>query len=86
MRYLLIVLLLAGCTTGVPIKPKFPNATPELMKKCEDLKKLEGNKIAITDMLKTVVENYTMYYECSAKVDGWQDWYNEQKKIYDSAK
>ena len=86
MKYLLVVLLLAGCTTTVPVKQKFPNATPELMKKCESLKKIEGDKVAITDMLKVIVQNYSLYYECSTKVDGWQDWYNEQKKIFDNVK
>lgn len=85
MRYLLIALLLAGCSTTVPVTQKFPNATPELMKKCEDLKKIEGDKVSITDMLKVVINNYTLYYECSTKVDGWQDWYNAQKKIHDEA-
>jgi len=86
MKYLLILLLLAGCTTTVPVKQKFPNATPELMKKCENLKKIEGDKVAITEMLKVIVYNYSLYYECSTKVDGWQDWYNEQKKIFDNVK
>ena len=87
MKYLLIILLLAGCsTTVVPVKQKFPNATPELMKKCESLKKIEGDKVVITEMLKVIVHNYSLYYECSTKVDGWQDWYNEQKKIFDNAK
>ena len=86
MKYLLVVLLLAGCTTTVPVKQKFPNATPELMKKCESLKKIEGDKVAITDMLKVIVQNYSLYYECSTKVDGWQDWYNEQKKIFENVK
>jgi hypothetical protein len=85
MRYLLIALLLAGCSTTVPVNKKFPNATPDLMKKCEDLRKIEGDKVSITDMLKVVVSNYTLYYECSTKVDGWQDWYNEQKKIHDES-
>ena len=85
MRYLLIALLLAGCSTTVPVTMKFPNATPELMKKCEDLKKIEGDKVSITDMLKVVVHNYSLYYECSTKVDGWQEWYNAQKKIHDEA-
>jgi hypothetical protein len=56
------------------------------MKKCESLKKIEGDKVAITEMLKVIVHNYSLYYECSTKVDGWQDWYNEQKKIFDSVK
>lgn len=87
MRYLLLclVLLLASCKS-IPERPTFPNAVPELMKKCEDLKKVEGDRVAITEMLKVVINNYTLYYECSAKVDGWQDWYNTQKKLYESAK
>ena len=86
MRYLLIALLLAGCSTTVPVQPKFPNPGPELMKKCGELKKIEGDKVAITELLKVVVYNYSLYYECSTKVEGWQEWYNEQKKIYESAK
>lgn len=84
-----IVLLLSGCALfkqPVPIVPKFPEATPELMKKCEELKTIEGDKVAITELLKTVVQNYTLYYECSNKVDGWQDWYNGQKKIFEDIK
>jgi hypothetical protein len=88
MKYIFIALLfLVGCSTTVPVQKKFPNATPELLKKCESLKKIEGDKVAITDMLKVIVHNYSLYYECSTKVDGWQEWYSEQKKIHeDSAK
>lgn len=86
MKYfLLFIMLLTGCTT-VPVERKFPNATTELMKKCESLKQVDGEKVTISDMLKVVIHNYTLYYECSTKVDGWQDWYNEQKKIFESVK
>lgn len=83
---ILLALLFAGCQTTVPIKSEFPKAAPELMKKCEALKQVDGNKVAITDLLKVVVHNYTLYYECSTKVDGWQEWYNEQKRLYEDAK
>ena len=87
MKYatILLLALLTGCSTTVPVKTSFPNAVPELMKRCEDLKKIEGDRVAITDMLKVVVTNYTLYYECSTKVEGWQDWYTEQKRIHDEA-
>jgi hypothetical protein len=84
-----MVLMLSGCSAfkqPVPIQPTFPNAVPDLMKKCEELKTVTGEKVLITDLLKTVVENYTMYYECSNKVEGWQEWYNEQKRIYENVK
>jgi hypothetical protein len=83
---ILFLVIVAGCSTTVPVKQKFPNATPELMKKCESLRKVEGDKVAITEMLKVIVHNYSLYYECSTKVDGWQDWYNEQKKIFENVK
>ena len=85
-KLLLISLLLSGCALfkePVPVVAKFPDATPELMKKCEDLKTVEGDKVLITEMLKTIVNNYTLYYQCSTKVDGWQDWYDKQKKIFE---
>jgi hypothetical protein len=88
MKFLapLLLILLVGCTTVVPVTPKFPSATPALTEKCENLKKVEGDRVAITDMLKTIVENYSLYYQCSAKVDGWNEWYQTQKKIYESVK
>lgn len=86
---LLLVSLLAGCAMfqkPVPVKPKWPDAVPELQQKCPDLTTIEGDKVAITDLLKTVVKNYQLYYECSLKNEGWNKWYEEQKKIYESVK
>lgn len=79
-------LFLTGCgifKEPVPIVMTFPDSTPDLMKKCEELKTVEGDKVAMTDFLKTIVQNYTLYYQCSNKVDGWQEWYTNQKKIFD---
>jgi hypothetical protein len=86
LAYLLVVLGLAGCATSVPVKQKFPEVPKALTEKCENLKKVEGDKVAITEMLKVIVENYALYYECSTKVDGWNEWYVEQKKIHESVK
>lgn len=89
MLVLILALTISGCgmfKQPVPIVPKFPDATPELLKKCEELKIVEGDKVAITELLKTVVNNYTLYYECSTKVEGWQEWYNNQKKVFEQLK
>ena len=84
---LLTSIFLFGCaSTPVPVVQKFPDATPELMKKCEELMTIEGDKVAITEVLKTVIHNYSMYYQCSTKVEGWQEWYNKQKKLYEEIK
>ena len=88
MKILILSLsiLLAGCSTAVPVKQKFPEAPQVLKERCESLRKIEGDKVAITEMLKVVIQNYTLYYECSTKVEGWQEWYDTQKKIYESIK
>jgi hypothetical protein len=87
MKYIILSLaiLLSACTT-VPVKQKFPDVPKALVERCDSLKKVEGDRVAITEMLKVVVQNYGMYYECAAKVDGWNDWYLEQKRIYESVK
>jgi len=88
MKYalLLLAVFLTACSTPVPVSQRFPNVPNALVEKCDSLKKVEGDRVAITEMLKVVVQNYGMYYECAAKVDGWNDWYLEQKRIYESVK
>ena len=83
---ILIALLLTGCSTTVPVTMKFPDMPPSLAEKCPALKKIEGETVSIVDLHKTVVENYTKYHECSTRVEGWQEWYSTQKKIYESVK
>ena len=80
--------LLAGCSTSTPVKRNFPDAVPALQEKCPGLSTVEstGNAVSITDMLKTVVKNYGSYYECANKVDGWNEWYDKQRKIFESVK
>jgi len=86
-RYsLLLILLLTGCSTTVPVVAKFPEAPPSLKALCPGLKKIEGDSVSIVDLHKTVVENYTQYYECAAKVESWNEWYTKQKKIFDEVK
>ena len=94
MKLLLLAIpfLLAGCTTtqGVPIQPKFPEAftvgEKKEIPKCGPLKEQPGDNIQITEFLKTIVHNYGLYYKCSDYVDGWNNWYTEQKKNYEKTK
>lgn len=80
-----LVSLLAACSTAVPVTQSFPDAPAILMEKCPELKIILGEKVSIVDFTKTVSENYTTYYECSAKNNSWQEWYVKQKKIWDDA-
>lgn len=80
----LFLILLTGCSTTVPVKHKFPQVPQALTERCQPLKKLESEQVSIVDLHKTVVENYTAYYECSLKVDEWNEWYKQQKEIFES--
>jgi len=88
MKYIALILVasLVGCSTPVPVKPKWPEVPQVLKERCENLKKIEGDRVAITEMLKVIINNYTLYHECSTKVEGWNEWYDAQKKIYESVK
>ena len=83
---LLLVMLLTGCSTTVPVVMKFPEAPPSLKQPCASLKKIQGDSVSIVELHTTVVENYTNYYECSIKVDEWNAWYIQQKKIFEEVK
>lgn len=77
-------ILLVGCTTA-PVKMKFPSAPEELTKSCGDLQLVKPGDHQMSSFLNVVVDNYGTYYECKIQADGWQRWYEEQKKIFDEA-
>jgi hypothetical protein len=79
-------LLISGCSTTVPVTAKFPDSPDILQEKCASLKTIDGEKVSIVDLTKTVSINYQTYHECAIKVDSWIEWYNSQKKIFDSIK
>ena len=85
MKYLLLVLILTGCSTTVPVTAKFPDVPERLLVKCPQLEKLE-NEAKLSDIGKTVTNNYTTYYECAVKHDAFAEWYKIQKNIFESVK
>lgn len=86
MKYIaLILLLLTGCSTTVPVTQKFPQAPDVLMQQCEQLKEV-AKEASLVDLTKVVVENYTKHYQCSVLVHGWQEWYKTQQNIYKELK
>ena len=82
---LLIAVTLVGCSTTVPVTRKFPEAPQTLIEKCPELKKL-AQDAKLSDVARTVVENYTQYQHCSNKSDAWVEWYQIQKHIFESVK
>lgn len=79
---IILALALSGCTTVVPVKQQFPVAPSILLERCPDLLQIDDGKNSLRDMLKIVIQNYSLYYQCAEKTHGWQDWYNQQRQIY----
>jgi hypothetical protein len=86
MKYLacFLLVLVTGCSS-VPIAPKFPEVPERILQKCPQLEKI-GEESKLSDIAKTVTNNYTTYYECAVKHDAFIEWYQVQKKIYESVK
>lgn len=82
---LLILFTLVGCSTTVPVTAKFPEVPPRLLVKCPNLEKLDEQP-KLSDVAKSVTNNYTTYYDCAVKNDGWIEWYEIQKQIFESIK
>jgi hypothetical protein len=88
MKYTILALLsmLTACSTTVPVKQEFPVAPQILFERCPDLMQIDDGKNSMREMLKVVIQNYATYYQCAEKTHGWQQWYKDQKKIYEEVK
>jgi len=87
MKYLVcfFLILMTGCSTVVPVKSKFSDVPERLMVKCPQLEKVSETP-TLSDVAKTITNNYTTYYECAVKHDAFIEWYNIQKNIFESVK
>jgi hypothetical protein len=82
-KYLiLLVLFLSGCSTTVPVTVKFPTLPVELSVMCPPLK-LIPNDAKLSDIAKTVTDNYKLYHLCSTNNDALLEWITTQKKIFE---
>jgi hypothetical protein len=87
MKYavLTFALLLSACVS-VPVERKFPRAPGEIQAPCGDLQTIALSTTKLSTVVDSVVTNYGQYQECQAKTDAWIQWYNDQKKIFESVK
>jgi hypothetical protein len=89
MRKLALVFLLAvltGCSTTAPVIMKFPEAPPSLMEPGDKLTPLTKEKPELSDLIDNANENAGKYYQLREKYRAWQEWYTQQKQIFDSIK
>mgnify|MGYP003327007057 FL=1 len=85
MKYIALasLLLLTGCI-ATPVKHAYPTPPEQVVERCPDLNQLAENEEQLTEFLKIVTKNYTLYHECASKHDLLVKWINEQKTIHDA--
>jgi len=82
----MLMLAITGCSTVVPVVAKFPDAPGQsAMVPCPQLEKIPDDA-RLSDIARSVTQNYTTYYACAVKSDAWIEWYHIQKKIFEGAK
>jgi hypothetical protein len=89
MRSLLALLLavtLVGCSLVTPVTRSFPDRPAGLKEDCPELQEATAETKELSKLLDVVVVNYSTYYECRVKIEAWDEWYQEQKKIFDEVK
>lgn len=83
LMLLLVMLSLGGCVT--PVKRNFPDVPSVLKEKCPELLDVKKTD-KLSEVLLTVTQNYSQYNECRIRLESWTQWYEDQKKIFDSVK
>jgi hypothetical protein len=87
MKLLIVALALSlSACVSVPVERKFPKAPEELMVTCPALQTIPAGTTQLSVVVEVVTANYGQYQLCQIKNDTWIEWYNEQKKIFDSVK
>lgn len=82
-----IGVMLVGCsTTAVSVKRTFPVVPEALLKECGTLNAINKPEVKLSELMDTVSKNYSKYHECAAVNEAWQEWYREQKKVFDEVK
>ena len=81
-----VLMILPGCSTTVPLKINFPEVPSQLMEQAPDLKPVPADKKEFSDLLENVNENYGTYYDVRERFNAWIEWYKTQKEIFESVK
>lgn len=82
-----LVLFVTGCANTAPVVIKFPDVPDTLTQPASALTPLDtSKKVQLSDIIENANENAGKYYELREKYNAWIEWYNSQKKIFESVK
>ena len=83
---ILVAIILAGCSTTVPVARKFPEADPYMMEPAAELKTLPPDTVDLDKLITNSTENYGEYRKLVQRYQMWQEWYRQQKELFESVK
>lgn len=87
MRYfLLLTIFLTACSTTVPVKRKFPEADAFMLEAAPTLNTLPPDTTDLDKLLINSADNYGKYRELVKRYEMWQEWYKQQKELFESVK
>lgn len=78
--------MLSGCITAAPVVYKFPEVPQQLREACAELATVQDQEQQLSELLKTVTDNYSKYHECAVKQRGWVEWYEFNKNLINNIK
>ena len=83
---LILVFILAGCETAVPVARHFPEAPPLLLQPAPQLKPIPPDTTELSVLIDNANNNYHAYRVLKEHYEAWQKWYQDQKANFDSVK
>lgn len=87
MKFILILLMaLSLSSCAVPVQRKFPELPNNLTQACSNLQMIPNGTTKLSEVLVIVTSNYSQYYQCSFKVELFQEWHKQQKEIFEGVK
>ena len=85
MRKILVILVVLLSACAVPVVQEFPTLPASLLKACPALETIDTKEITLSELTKIVVKNYGYSHECAIQLIAIQEWYKEQKSVFDKA-
>ena len=80
----LVMFILSGCASrNPPVMPKFPPMPESMSQKCQPLKTIDKPEVKLSELMKTVIENYALYHQCAELVEAWQAWHKIQAEAFE---
>jgi len=79
----IMLVLITGCSTIVPVKETWPDAPTELLTPAINLTPLSADKKELSDLIENANNNFAQYYLLKDRFTAWQQWYKDQQKIYE---